>query len=145
MNLSITTDVFPSIARIAKIEPLYQKEYKLGCYNYWPISLLSSIKKNIEKLLHKRMTQKADSFLTQRKCLFDSQNRFKSHHSTNHALITITEHIRSVLDKSNFTFGVFLDFQKVFDAVNHCILSNITVKLLCCQMHSSWLVYILCN
>ena len=42
-----------------------------------------------------------------------------SHHSTNHALITITKHIRLALDKNNFTCRVFLDFEKVFDTVNH--------------------------
>ena len=43
-------------------------------------------------------------------------------HSTNHALITVTEHIRPAPDKNIFTCGVFLDFQKVFDTVNHGIL-----------------------
>ena len=54
--------------------------------------------------------------------MFDSQFGFRPHHSTNQALITITEHIRSGLDKNNFTCGVFLDFQKAFDTVNHGIL-----------------------
>ena len=50
--------------------------------------------------------------------MFDSQFGFRLHHSTNHVLITITKHIRSALDKNNFTCGVFLDFQKVFDTAN---------------------------
>ena len=118
INLSFTTGVFPNIAKIAKIVPLYKKDNKLECNNYRPISLLSNIGKLIEKLLHKRLY----FFLDQSKCLFDSQFGFRPHHSTNHALITITEHIRSALDKSNFTCGVFLDFQKAFDTVNHGIL-----------------------
>ena len=118
INLSFTTGVFPNIAKFAKIVPLYKKQNKLECNNYRPISLLSNIGKLIEKLLHKRLY----SFLDQSKCLFGSQFGFRPHHSTNHALISITEHIRSALDKNNFTCGVFLDFQKVFDTVNHCIL-----------------------
>ena len=39
-------------------------------------------------------------------------------------LITITEYIRSALDKNNFTCGVFLDFQKEFDTVNNGILMS---------------------
>ena len=80
--------------------------------------MLSNIGKLIEKLLHKRLC----FFLDQSKCLFDSQFGFRPYHSTNHALITTTEHIRSALDKNNFTCKVFLDFQKVFDTVNHGIL-----------------------
>ena len=40
-------------------------------------------------------------------------------HSTDHALITITEKIRNALDNNQYTCGVFLDFQKAFDTVNH--------------------------
>ena len=76
------------------------------------------MRKLIEKLLHKRL----HSFLDQSKCFFGSQFGFRPHHSANHAQISITEHIRSALDKNNFTCGVFLDFQKASDTVNHGIL-----------------------
>ena len=118
INLSFTKGVYPNIAKFAKIVPFYKKQNKLECNNYRPISLLSNIGKLIEKLLHQRLY----SFLDQNKCLFGSQFGFRPHHSTNYALITITEHIRSALDKNNFTCGVFLDFQKAFDTVNHGIL-----------------------
>ena len=55
INLPFTTGVFPNIVKIAKIVPLYKNENKLECNNYRPISLLSSIGKLIEKLLHKRL------------------------------------------------------------------------------------------
>ena len=47
---------------------------------------------------------------------------FRNHHSTNHALISITEKIRNALDEGKFACRVFLDFQKAFDTVNHKIL-----------------------
>ena len=118
INLSFTTGVFPNIAKFAKIVTLYKKQNKLECNNYRPISLFSNIGKLIEKLLQKRLY----SFLDQSKCLFESQFGFRPHHSANHDLITITEHIRSALDKNSFACGVFLDFQKAFDTVNHGIL-----------------------
>ena len=46
----------------------------------------------------------------------------RHHHCTNHALISIAEKIRKTLDKDKFACGVFLDFQKVFETVNHKIL-----------------------
>ena len=40
----------------------------------------------------------------------------------NHALISITEKIKKSLDNNEYSCGVFLDFQKTFDTVNHEIL-----------------------
>ena len=40
----------------------------------------------------------------------------------NHALITITEKPRKVIDDGKFACGVFMDFLKAFDTVNHQIL-----------------------
>ena len=50
------------------------------------------------------------------------QFRFLSSHSINHVFITITEKIRETSDENEYTYGVFLDFQKTFDTVNHEIL-----------------------
>ena len=36
-----------------------------------------------------------------------------------HALISITEEIRKALNNNKFSCGVFIDFQKAFDTVNH--------------------------
>ena len=39
--------------------------------------------------------------------------------TTNHALISTTESIKSQIEKGNYVAGVLLDLQKVFDTVNH--------------------------
>ena len=54
--------------------------------------------------------------------MYTNQFGFRSLHSTNHALITITEKIRKAIDNGKNTFGVFLDRQKAFDTVDHEIL-----------------------
>ena len=61
-------------------------------------------------------------FLDKFNCLYKKQFGFRNFHSTNHALISITEEIKQTLDKNQFSCGVFLDFQKAFDTVNHEIL-----------------------
>ena len=43
-------------------------------------------------------------------------------HSTNHALLSLTEDIRKALDNNLFAAGVFIDLQKAFDTVDHEIL-----------------------
>ena len=52
-------------------------------------------------------------------CLFNYQFSFRDHHSTNHALIRIIEKIRKAVDDGKIACGVFLDFQKAFDTVDH--------------------------
>ena len=102
----------------AKIIPVCKKGDPLDCTNYRPVSLLSNLGKLIEKLIHSRM----NIFLENHECFYKNQFGFKKKHSTDHALITITEKIRNALDNNQYTCDVFLDFQKVFDTVNHRIL-----------------------
>ena len=47
---------------------------------------------------------------------------FRKKHSTNHALIDITEKIRSALDQNMFACDIFIDLQRAFDTINHDIL-----------------------
>ena len=54
----------------------------------------------------------------------DKQYGFRCHYSTNHALVSLTERIKSLLDSTNFVAGVFVDLEKAFDAVNHNILCD---------------------
>ena len=118
INLSFNKGVFPSSLKLAKVIPIHKKGDTQDSNNYRPISLLSNLSKIIKKLIHKRLY----SFLHQNDCLFTYQFGFRNHHSTNYALICITEKIRKNLDEANFACGVFLDFQKAYDTVNHEIL-----------------------
>ena len=62
------------------------------------------------------------SFLESKKCIYDLQFGFRQKHSTNHALLSMTQQIKETIDKGNIAVGVFVDFQKAFDTVNHKIL-----------------------
>ena len=61
-------------------------------------------------------------FLNIYNCLNELQFGFQANHSTNHALISITEKIRNALDTDHFACGVFIDLRKAFDTVDHKIL-----------------------
>ena len=117
-NMSFKTGVHPDILKIAKTIPIFKKGSKLEIGNYRPISLLSNLNKIIEKLMFNRVY----SFIEKHNLLYKLQFGFRRKHSTNHALIEITELIRSALDSKRYACGIFIDLQKAFDTVNHDIL-----------------------
>ena len=119
INTCFNLGLFPDLLKIAKAIPIFKnKGNSQDCSNYRPISLLSNLHKIIEKLLYQQLY----AFLNEHNCLYKHQFGFRNHHSTNHALISITKYIRKALDNGEFACGVFLDFQKAFDTVNHEIL-----------------------
>ena len=69
--------------------------------NYRPISLLSNINIIIEEIMHKRLYQ----FLEKYDCIYELQFGFRNSHSTNHALLSLTESIRNALDNNSFAIG----------------------------------------
>ena len=100
------------------IIPIFKKGSRLVPSNYRPISLLSNINKILEKLVFSRLYK----FLELHNCLYELQYGFRGKHSTNHALISISESIREAIDNNKHVCGIFVDFQKAFDTVNHDIL-----------------------
>ena len=117
-NLSFSTGQHPNILKISKIIPIFKKGSRLLVSNYRPISLLSNLNKILEKIVHDRIYK----FLEDYQCIYSLQFGFRKKHSTNHALIDITETIRQALDNKKFACGIFVDLQKAFDTVNHDIL-----------------------
>ena len=119
INMSFATGVYPDKLKIAKVIPIFKnKGDQLLVLNYRPISLLSNINKIFEKIVYSRVI----SFLNMYNCIFELQFGFRAKHSTNHALLNLTEMIRGALDNSNFGCGIFIDLQKAFDTVDHQIL-----------------------
>ena len=47
---------------------------------------------------------------------------FRNNHSTFMVLTVLVENLVTALDDGNCAVGLFLDFQKAFDTVDHCIL-----------------------
>ena len=117
-NMSFSEGQCPNFLKISSVIPIYKKDSKLIVTNYRPISLLSNINKILEKLMFNRLY----SFLESNKCIYDLQFGFRQKHSTNHALLSMTQQIKDTIDAGNIAVGVFVDFQKAFDTVNHKIL-----------------------
>ena len=114
------TGTFPELLKLAKVQPLHKKDSKLDYLNYRPISLLSVFSKIYEKLIYTRIY----SYLDRNKLIYSKQFGFRSKYSTNHAIISLTEHIRNLLDNKHYVCGVFVDLEKAFDTVHHDLLCD---------------------
>ena len=117
-NESITLGIFPDKLKCAKVIPIHKKGAYNNPSNYRPISLLSVFGKLFEKLMFKRLYEYLDSLNT----FYHMQFGFRERHSTNHALISMTESIKNTIDNGSYGCGVFIDLRKAFDTVNHSIL-----------------------
>ena len=107
--------MFPNILKTANVTPIFKNDDSAMCNNYWPIQFLSNISKIFKKRIHARLS----AFLSGNNVLNEKQFGFRNQHSTNHALIELTEKMKQGCDSGKFACGVFLDFQKAFNIVNH--------------------------
>ena len=62
------------------------------------------------------------SFVIQNELLYKYQFGFRKLHSTILAIITLTDMVAKALENGDHVIGVFLDFSKAFDTVDHDIL-----------------------
>ena len=66
------------------------------------------------------------NFIQKKNILYDKQFGFRAHHSTDHAILSIIDKIQLAVEERSYSCGIFLDFSKAFNTVNH----NILVKRL---------------
>ncbi|MEE4247207.1 MAG: reverse transcriptase family protein [Kangiellaceae bacterium] len=120
INLSLQQGVFPTELKLAKVIPVFKKGQEILICNYRPISVLPAISKILEKLMYSRLM----SFIKRSNLLYSYQFGFRKNHGANMALITTVDRILQAHERGEIVIGLFLDFQKAFDTVDHEILLN---------------------
>ena len=115
---SFSNGTYLSKLKVGKVVAHHKKGTSDNPFNYRPISLLSVFSKIIGKLMHKRLYD----FLEINNVIDPLQFGFRKKHSTAHALTSLTEKVKQIIDDGNYSCGVFIDLKKAFDTVNHQIL-----------------------
>ena len=117
-NLSISQGVFPNACKVVKLKPIFKKGKKTDPSNYRPISLLPSISKIIERVIH----DQTNGFLSDEDILYNYQSGFRGNHSTNLYLSFLTDKVSRGFDEGLLTGMILIDLQKAFDTIDHEIL-----------------------
>ena len=118
INQSLTTGIFPSKLKIARVIPLFKKDDEHILDNYRPISLLTSISKVFEKIAFKQLYQ----YFSSNKLFYSHQYGFRTLHSTELAAMEMADRIINDIDKKQLPISVFLDLSKAFDTLDHKVL-----------------------
>ncbi len=118
---------FPTAFKQARVSPLLKKPALNPALleNYRPVSLLPFIAKSLERVVFNQLSL----FLAQNNILDNNQSGFRSGHSTETALLSVTEALRLARAASKSSVLILLDLSAAFDTVNHQILMSILRKM----------------
>ena len=117
-RLSLSSGSLPSDWRDALISPVFKKGDIHQPCNYRPVSLTSVICKQLEHIICRHILKHLEG----NNILSSLNHGFRSGHSTETQLLTVTHDLLLSHDKKTQTDVIILDFEKAFDTVPHSLL-----------------------
>ena len=131
-NNSITNSCYPSL-KWADNTPVQKKDNRSLKSNYIPISILPSVSKIFERIIHDQILIFVEQYLSPYLCGFMKGN------STQYCLIIMLERWKKGLDNRKIAGTLVTDLSKAFDCLNHELL---IAKFEVYGFHHSPLTYI---
>lgn len=121
INTSLRNGQFPNIWKQSIIMPIPKTTDVKSANDLRPISILPVLSKIIEKHVHNQVLE----YLNHHSILPIYQSGFRKNHSTQTALLKVTNDICHYWDDRALTFLALLDYSKAFDTLNHELMVTI--------------------
>ena len=115
-NDCIKNGRFANELKLADITPIFKSVDSTAKKNYRPISILKSVSKLFEKLIHKQLSPFFEKELSQLLC------GYKKGYATQNAPLKLIENWKKVRDNKGFSAAILMDLSKAFDTINHDLL-----------------------
>jgi hypothetical protein len=118
INQSLNLGIFPTKLKIAKVTPVHKKGDSHTFSNYRPISILPSVSKIFERVMHNQI----HDYFSQLHIYYNSQYGFRPQHSTELAALELIDRLITKLGQNETPINIYLDLSKAFDTLDHEIL-----------------------
>lgn len=116
LNCIFEAKIYPDIFKIATITPIYKNKGAItDPVNFRPISILPTLSKITESVIHERLMTHLDD----NKIISPAQAAYQKGDSTSQQLLYLVNKIREAWSKDKVAHAVFLDVSAAFDAVWH--------------------------
>ncbi|KAK3536301.1 hypothetical protein QTP86_002173, partial [Hemibagrus guttatus] len=136
INGSLTSGHVPTAFKKARVIPILKKPAldPSDISNYRPVSLLSFLSKILERVVCNQLSD----YLMQNNLLDPNQSGFKAAHSTETALLAVTEKLHAARSAKLSSVLILLDLSAAFDTVNHKTLLSTLRSLGICGTAWEW-------
>ena len=114
----LTTGIFPDSFKKSKITPIFKKGDSSLLINYRPTSLLPTISKIFERIIHNQMYEHFNN----NNLLAAQQYGFRKLHSTEYAAVKLIDHVSKQMESGNIPCTLYIDLSKAFDTLSFDIL-----------------------
>ena len=138
VNSSIIQSEVPKSWKHSLVHPIHKSGDHSDPTNFRPISIVPVIAKIVERAVHQQLY----SYLSNNHLLSPTQHGFRPRHSTETALITISDQLLTSFDRGEVSLLCLLDLSKCFDVIDH---SKLLSKLSLHGINTSWFSAYLSN
>ena len=115
-NDALRDGYFADKLKCADVTPVFKKHDPTKAKTYKPVSVLPEVSKFFERLMQKHESFYIDQYLSPYMC------GYRKGFSTQHALLSLNEKWKKVLDNKGFGGAILMDLSKALNTTNHDLL-----------------------